>query len=163
MARSSITRRHRRGFERAGALPRGELGLPAGRTRELQLALAWREIAGEAVARRAPALRVRRGVLEVEVREEAWRRTMLDVLPALAGRLAARHPDLRITRYRMISGQAGGAEPAQPVPSLPDRREPEPANSAGAAPPGDGGVRAPALDIREVMARYLARGGSHNP
>jgi len=164
MARSPITRRRRRGFERAGAVPRGELGLPAARTRELQLALAWREIAGEAVARRAPALRVRRGVLEVEIREEAWRRTMVDVLPGLAGRLAARHPALHITRYRMVSsGQAGSAEPAHPLPSVPDRREPAPVKSAGAARTDEDRPPAPALDIRDVMARYLARGGSHNP
>ena len=150
---------HEHCFERVGSIPRSEMGLPASRARELQLAQAWREIAGEAVARRAPALRVRRGVLEVEVREELWRRTLRDVLPGLAGRLAARHPDLRIVRYRMISGVADTPEPAHPValdPEIPERPR---VKAAAAVLPKEERQPGPGADIREVMERYLARGG----
>lgn len=94
--------RRKRGFERAGSFRPDQLGLPARRSRDLQLALAWLRVAGEGIARHARALRVRRGVLEVEIRDPRWMATMKDLMPRLMGRLTATFPELRVRKFRLL-------------------------------------------------------------
>lgn len=98
-----IPKRRNRGFERAGSFAPEELGLPARRSRELKLALAWAGVAGEAIARRAPAVRVRRGVLEVEAEDPGWAETIQEMMPELACRLAESHPELGIRNWRLLN------------------------------------------------------------
>jgi predicted nucleic acid-binding Zn ribbon protein len=95
-------KRRRRGFERVGSFRPEQLGLPKGRTNDLQLALAWKRVAGDAIARHAMALRVRRGVLEVEVQEGRWAATVRDLMRRLTGRLAAACPELGVRKFRLL-------------------------------------------------------------
>jgi len=97
-----VVRRRRRGFEPAGSCSPNQLGLPAKRSRELRLALAWREVAGEPLARRAQAVRVSRGTLEVQVDERRWEVTVRALLPRLAARLARSCPALGVKRCRLL-------------------------------------------------------------
>jgi len=90
--------RRGRGFERAGACGPGRLGL----AKELRVAAAWSSAAGAVIARRAEAVRLRAGVLEVEIADPAWGETLAALLPRLAARVAARDPDLGIARCRLI-------------------------------------------------------------
>jgi len=96
------TARRSRGFEPLGASGAKALGLSATRTKDLELQAAWRQIAGPVLARRAPALAVRRGVLELAVVEPAWRRAIEHLLPELGARLAREHPGLGVTRFRLV-------------------------------------------------------------
>jgi hypothetical protein len=121
-------RRREGEFRRVTRLAPNRLGLPAAQGRALVLAHAWEDVAGEAVARRAPALRLDHGVLEIELPCEPWAAAMRDLLPRLAGRLAARYPDLGVRRFRLRPG-TGGAGASAPVPAV----EPEPWH----APPPD--------------------------
>jgi hypothetical protein len=57
------------------------------------------------IARRAPAIAVRRGVLELHVAERAWRRAIEHLLPELGARLARDHPGLGVTRFRLVDAQ----------------------------------------------------------
>ncbi len=91
------------------------MGLPLEQARRLLLARAWRDVAGEIVARRAPALGVRRGVLEILVPDGSWGRVLPEIIPRLAGRLAAQHAELRVTRYRLVLEGSAARFPAQPV------------------------------------------------
>ncbi len=110
--------RRRRGFERVGDLPAHQLGLPLGRARELVLQRVWREVAGELIARQAPVEGVRRGVLEIRLPDGPWGRILPDLLPQLAGRLAAGHPTLAVTGYRLLTGGSAAAQPAHPLPTV---------------------------------------------
>jgi predicted nucleic acid-binding Zn ribbon protein len=98
--------RRKRGFERAGSFRPDQLGLPARRSRDLHLALAWIRVAGEAIARHARAMRVRRGVLEVEVLDPRWMATMKELMPRLTGRLTAACPELRVRKYRLLDAES---------------------------------------------------------
>jgi hypothetical protein len=147
-------RRRSRGLERAGGLPAGELGLPLPAARELVLAHAWREIAGEAVARRVQPLRVQRGVLELAVADGAWERAIEELLPRLAGLLAARRPDLRLSRLRLhVPGAPARTARIEPVPDDPPRERARPARPEPAAsPPPPEPLEA---RLRRAIARYL--------
>ena len=94
-------RRRAKGFEPMGKLDPRQMGLPVGKARQLRLEQAWRKIAGEALSRRARAISLRRGVLEIEAEDRAWLAAVEPLLPRLAGRLVARHPDLGVTKYRL--------------------------------------------------------------
>ncbi len=108
-----IPRRRNRGFERAGSFEPEELGLPDRRNRELRLALAWAAVAGEEISRCAPAVRIRRGVLEVEAEDSRWAEIMWQTMPRLAGRLAKSHPELGVRKWRLLHD--GAAKAATPV------------------------------------------------
>ena len=95
-------RRRRRGFEKTGTCPPDQLGLPNKNTRELRLAVAWRDVAGEVLAGRAEAVRVTRGTLEVQVDERRWEVTVRALLPRLAARLSRLHPALGVRRCRLL-------------------------------------------------------------
>lgn len=113
-----------RGFERAGSLPPGQLGLPAGRARELVLQRAWRRVAGEAIARRAIALHIRRGVLEIAVADAHWAATLTELIPRLAGRLAASFPELGVRKFRLRREGDDRRPPATVI--EPERADPAP-------------------------------------
>jgi len=92
--------RRLRGFERIGRVSASQLGLPARLTKELLLATAWRHVAGETIARRAE-VRVSRGVLEIRVPDEHWAKMISELIPRLAGRMAAAYPELGVRKFRM--------------------------------------------------------------
>ena len=106
-------KRRRRGFEQAGNFRPDQLGLPAKRTRDLQLALGWLRVAGEGIARHARALRVRRGVLEIEVRDGRWAETLRELLPQLTGRLAKACPELGVRKFRLLQAESEGVDEQQ--------------------------------------------------
>jgi len=101
------------------------MGLPTTKARELLLAHAWTELAGEAMARRATAV-IRRGVLEVEVEEPSWRAALESLLPELAARLARAYPELGVRRYRLRWPGEAGPPPPHALPAV----EPTPATSS---------------------------------
>jgi hypothetical protein len=150
--------RRDRGFERVGGLPADQLGLPRARGRELVLDRAWRQVAGEAVARRAVARRVVRGVLEVEVDDERWIETLRPLVPRLAGRLAGQYPELRVHKFRLILDRSRPLPRPQPVEAI-DRAAPpsEPRSPAKSAPHDPTSDEAPAERLTRIMERYLDR------
>ncbi len=158
-----MRRRGRSGFEPVGRVEVDSLGLTGSRSRQLALATAWREVAGEEVAARAQAIRVLRGVLEIDVADPRWAETLAPMIPRLAGRLVARHPGLGVKKFRVLRG-AGRKDPAQPVesddePAPPETRlRTETAEPRAAIPGGDVGQRLEAL-----MRNYLQRGGDQKP
>jgi Dna[CI] antecedent DciA-like protein len=109
----SVRERRERGFERAGACGAGRLGL----AKDLRLAAAWSSAAGEGIVRQVSGLRLRAGVLEVEVADRAWAGTLAALLPRLARAVAARDPDLGVVRCRLIVRE-GGATSRGPVQEL---------------------------------------------
>lgn len=94
--------RRARGFERLGSAGARAIGMSAARARELELAAAWRHVAGAALARRAEAVALRRGVLEIAVAGPVWRRALERLLPELGARLARDYPALGVTRFRLV-------------------------------------------------------------
>jgi hypothetical protein len=79
------------------------------------LAVAWLEVAGEALAGRAEAVRVSRGTLEVQVDERRWEVTVRDLLPRLAARLARLHPSLGVRRCRLLVQEGGSVRKGEAV------------------------------------------------
>ncbi len=99
-----------------------ELELPAARVRELLLVRAWSRAAGEALARRTVAVRVQRGVLEVELPDRRWAVALEGRLEELARRVASEAPDLRIRRFRArIAGESATDAPRPIDPSSGER------------------------------------------
>lgn len=121
--------------------------------RALVLEHAWRQVAGEAVARRATAVGVTRGVLRIEVPDPRWATALRSLLPSLVGRLTRRYPHLGVRRFRIVAG--GANEVPQPVPDpAPEDGPPAPRLGAHA----DVAVPAPsALGIEAIAEAYLAR------
>ena len=124
--------------------------LPPHLLRALKLEHAWTAAAGEALARRIHANGVRGGVLELTTASAAWRQGVGGALPRLAARVAARLPELRITRVRLVvEGEPPGE--CQPVVA-----EPEATAPAEPSPPP-----APAEPARDRLIaaarRYLER------
>jgi hypothetical protein len=96
--------RRSRGFEPLGSPGVRSLGLSAARAKDLELQAAWRHVAGPAIARRARAVAVRRGVLVLSVAEPAWRKVVVELLPELGARFARHHPGLGIARFELTDG-----------------------------------------------------------
>jgi hypothetical protein len=94
--------RRSRGFEPLGATGAHALGLSRTRAKDLELQVAWRRVAGPALARRASVVALRRGVLELEIAEPEWRRVLENLFPELGARFARQHPALGVTRFRLI-------------------------------------------------------------
>jgi len=133
------------------------LSLPERQKRALVLEHAWRRVAGEAVARRAAAAGVARGVLRVEVPDPRWATALRGLLPGLVARMARSYPELGVRRFRIVA--AGAEELPRPVPESP--QDDAPATSAPtpsrpgevrAADPAPAGVR-----IEAIADAYLAR------
>ena len=161
--------RRRRGFERAGSCAPEKLGFSSARAREVKLALAWRRVAGGVLADRTPGLRVKRGVLEVEAPDRRWNETLIALLPRLAGKLAADHPELGVRKCRVITYEAPEERTGRrrtPPPTLelvpPDACTPTGAPEATREPDSRSARRPVDADqgerLRVVGERYLARG-----
>jgi hypothetical protein len=90
------------GFERLGASGARSLGLPDARARSLELESAWLHAAGAALARRARIKRLRRGILEIEVVDPAWRVAVLRLLPEIGARIVRERPDSPIRAVRLV-------------------------------------------------------------
>ena len=58
-------------------------------------------VSRSALSRRVRPLGIKRGVLELEVVDERWVEPLLELIPRLAGRLAARHPQLGVRRLKI--------------------------------------------------------------
>jgi predicted nucleic acid-binding Zn ribbon protein len=95
------TERRLRGFEPLGSAGAGALGLAASRVKDLELRAAWRRVAGPAIARHATVTSLRRGVLELAVRDPGWRRALENLLPELGARFARHHASLGVTRFHL--------------------------------------------------------------
>jgi hypothetical protein len=94
--------RRARGFERLGSGGAHALGVSAARAKDLELQVAWRQVAGPAIVRHAPAISLRRGVLELAITDPTWRPAIERLLPELGARLAREHPAVGVTRFRLI-------------------------------------------------------------
>jgi hypothetical protein len=168
-----VANRRRRGFERVGRLPAAELGLPRKRARELVLSAEWSRVAGEAIARRARAVGVHRGVLEIRVEDERWRQTLRSLIPRLAGRLAARCPELRLRKVVLLGSEQEPSESplaiAAPDEGTPD--EPAPVRGARSEAAAESPCARSAVErLESAKERYLERsarrgspGGLHRP
>jgi hypothetical protein len=109
----------RRGtFVKMGDVGASSLGLPTRLAKDLELARAWRRVAGDAVARRLVPEGIRRGVLELRVDDPRWFPTARALAPRLAFRMAREAPDLGVQRLRLIAGErredAALADPEPP-------------------------------------------------
>ena len=85
-----------------GASGARALGLPATRAKDLELRAAWLNVAGPAVARRASVVSLKRGVLELRLDDESWRRPLEDLLPELGARFSRHHANLGVTRFHLV-------------------------------------------------------------
>ena len=158
-------RRRKAGFERLGQTSvRGEQ-LPRRLEIELQLVDRWRRVAGEAVARRARVLGIKRGTLEVFLEpgqgaEGSWEAVLDEYVPQLAARLAEQHPDLGIRRVRLLRE---GERETPPSRKLPDPLPAElSALSASSVDPPQAPVRKAPLPVSQRLEAladaYLSRG-----
>lgn len=152
--------RKARGFERAGNLKPADMSMPVARARTLTLLRAWKLIAGESLAQQVRAVEIKRGVLELEAADPAWRAAVEPLLAALTGRLAGEYPKLRAVKYRL--GLKGQARPSSTIaielPAVVDhspgnKRRPLPARTVktGNEPPVD------EHRLRRLSDRYLER------
>jgi hypothetical protein len=110
-----LGRGKRAGFRRLGDLAAADIGLPAARAHDLSLVHAWSAVAGEAFARRSPALGVRRGVLEIRLPEGPWEAIVAAEAGRLAARVARAHPELGIRRYRLCPEGGGPPRAAEAI------------------------------------------------
>lgn len=134
---------------RVSALP-----LSSRRARELALAAAWSRVAGPEIAARVAARAAGKGVLVLTPRDERWARAVVEWLPTLAARLAERHPELAVSRFRIeVAGAPRRATPIEDV----ERREVPTVEPAAAAPVERPVEPAGAERLTLLRARYLAR------
>jgi hypothetical protein len=156
----SISRR-RRGFEPLGASGTRELPLPPPRARELLLADAWRRVAGTTLAARARAVRVERGVLEIEVPERRWADALREQLRELASRASALAPELHIRKLRVHLPDGSEAVAVAPLDEAPATAK-DPAILPGKTPAGGRGVGEEQGELTpdalaKLRDRYLAK------
>lgn len=151
-----MRRRHRRHeFERAGAFPGQSLPFPARRRRELKLALAWRSVAGPAIAARAPVCGIRAGTLIVETKEARWAVILRELLPRLGSRFAQRYPELGVRRCRLVLRDDTGRS-AETIPLGSEAED----GSADPAPPRDlpsDGIPISQDELRQRLEQIGAR------
>lgn len=62
---------------------------------------------------------MRRGVLELAFDDEHWTATVSELIPRLAGRLAAAHPELGVRRFRLLGPARDAGRMASPLPVEP--------------------------------------------
>ncbi len=154
----------RRGFTPIGSADLRTVGLPAREARRLRLERAWAGVAGEAIARRARAADVRRGVLELDIADPAWARQLAPLLPGIVARLTLEFPDLGIRKLKtVVAGEATeraiAVTPADAQPrSTREASDPNPKSNPKSKPsaPAAAEPLSPG-DLLEIAARYLDR------
>ncbi len=152
--------RRRKGFDQLAALDPRRLGLPARRATDLLLQSGWLEVAGEFVARHAPAVSVRRGVLEIRRPVAPWAATLEPELPALAVRLALLRPRLGIKRLRVRGTDATRTaaidlDLVRSPDELPSARDPARVVQPAPHPAGERAVQPESDRLQRLRDRYL--------
>lgn len=160
------TVRRRRGFERVGRLGADELGLSRRRAHELTLSAAWQRVAGAALARRARALSIERGVLVIGIEDERWVETAKALIPRLVGRLMGLHPGLGVRRCRLRVGERRATEAALQV--VPEESKKSGTSDRNPLPlPETDRPSFPEIPVGErlkiAMERYLEQGARRRP
>lgn len=156
-------RRRRRGFEQAASCSPDQLGLSSRASRALQLAVAWRDVAGTVLAGRAEAVRVSRGTLEVQVDERRWEVTVRALLPRLGARLSRRYPALGVRRCRLLVEEGDSVRRGEAVALEEGEPHGEPKAPVPRKVPDESSIETPRTpdDLAERLARvgdrYLAR------
>ncbi len=145
----------KRAFVPVGSLPATRLGLSASRSAELQLHRAWIRVAGPRLAAQAAAIGIRRGVLEIRMAapDDAWSRTLDDLLPALAAAMAAEHPGWGIESVRLTDPSG---DPLGEIQTLAD---PVPARPAARPRPAERDRKREPIPLERLMRAYLSRSG----
>jgi hypothetical protein len=157
--------RRRRGFEHAGALPLDRLGLPRTRAREMVLARAWERVAGPVLAARARAVRVQRGVLEIEVACGRWSETLCELLPRLAGRLSRVCPELGVRKFKLIRSDSNEQEVPRPIEITSEpvgSEEPQGTRAARGTTTEVEDRRPQDVRLEDLARRYLERDRNQN-
>ena len=147
----------RRKFRPLGAAGASALGLSRRRRDALEIEAAWRRVCGGRLAERCRVLGVRRGVLELELADDAWRGTLQEIAPRLGGSVARDCPRAGIRAVRLYGPDGGPcgppAELGEPLePPAPKRPAPLSTPRDRVAPPDDDPVR-----LQRLMQRYLER------
>ncbi len=109
------------------------------------------------MAARATPLGIRHGVLELRLTadDDAWCRTLCDVIPGLAASIAAAHPRLGVEAVRLLTADGKSVGEVQPIAGceplggsiLSVAPDPEAAATEGSRP----------LRLERVMRAYLSR------
>lgn len=157
--------RRRKKQHRRGPIPLAELlGKSARRWRFVHLhrleviRRAWREAAGEFVARHAVPVRLVRKTLRVSVEDSTWVSEMTYLGPEILERLKARLKGNWVAELKVVVG-----EPAEPLPSPPPPFDLPPATPALARQAASlaGDVADPALRaaVQRAALAYLRRKG----
>ena len=155
-----VTRRFpKKAFVPLGTLPADRLGLSPRRSSELRLRQAWTRAAGSRLAARATPLAIRRGVLELRMTttDDAWCRTLFDVIPGLAAAISAAHPGLGVESVRLTEadgkpvGEVRSIAGCEPVGGRPSH-----SRSTAAEQPRP-------LQLERVMRAYLSRSKASSP
>ncbi len=162
-----------KGFERLGGVDPRELGLPRKRAEALLLSRTWGLVVGDVLARKTRAVRIQRGVMEVEVEDARWADALVPRLPDLARRAAAAAPALAIRSLRLRVSGSGSVAEARPGPA---EAAPGPIAAPGPAagvahPRSSGGARVVESEsgggdidlsrrLAAVRERYVARARS---
>jgi hypothetical protein len=159
-----VTRRFpKKAFVLLGTLPAKRLGLSVRRSAELSLRQAWARAAGSPLAARATPLGIRRGVLEIRMTtpDQAWCRTMFDVIPGLAAAIAVEHPGLSIESVRLTSAEGKPVGDVQFIAAC----EPAARNITSVAPKtrSSAAEQPRPLQLERVMRAYLSRSKASSP
>ena len=150
-----VTRRFpKKGFVSLGKFPTERLGLSSRRSDELRLLQAWAQAAGSRLAAKATPLGIRRGVLELRMTadDDAWCRTLFEVIPGLAASIAAAHPGLGVEAVRLSTADGKPVGEARPIAGCKSvggsvASDPESAAAGKSRPPR----------LEHVMRAYLSR------
>ena len=153
-----VTRRYpKKGFVSLGKLPTERLGLSPRRSDELRLLQAWSRAAGSRLAAGATPLGIRHGVLELRMTadDDAWCRTLFDVIPGLAASIAAAHPGFGVEAVRLLTADGKPVGEVQPIAgceALGGR-----ILSVAPAPEAAAAEESRPLQLERVMRAYLSR------
>lgn len=101
-----IEHRRAEGFTRLGVTGARGLGLPASRSRALEIESAWRRIAGASIAGHTRVLGLRRGALEIEVPDLRWRVAVERLASELLARFAREAAPLGVGAIRIVDARS---------------------------------------------------------
>jgi predicted nucleic acid-binding Zn ribbon protein len=94
------------GFARLGVAGARGLGLPASRSRALEIESAWRRIAGASIAGHTRVIALRRGALEIEVPDLRWRAAVERFATELLARFAREAAPLGVDTIRIVDARS---------------------------------------------------------